>query len=239
MPWKPHCVLAQQLNCGHAELPAQQLKRFRPIGRNYHLPNHWTSSLKMTAILRCLDLTSPDGPPRLRSTSLRCYRLEGALEFSFFKPPFSAPANLKCGRKAVLPSGKRWGKNQCCAHRLAHLLTEMEHKAELPIQMRHTNIVMIPKSERIERPIAFTSCLYRLWNSYRKHDLHRWQLGLDDDTPWDHARPHKDCPAIAVGRMLKAEIGKHQGTHTVSCLADLTCFYDTVQLDHIINQPWP
>ena len=119
--------------------------------------------------------------------------------------------------------------------RLASLLTEMERSAELPIQLRHTNIVMIPKNERIERPIALTSCLYRLWNSYRKHELHRWQLSLDQDMPWDFARPHKDCLSIAVGRMLKAEIGKHQGIHTVTCLADLTCFYDTVQLDHLIE----
>ena len=119
--------------------------------------------------------------------------------------------------------------------KLASLLTEMEQEAELPLQLRHTNIVMIPKNERIERPIALTSCIYRLWNSYRKHDLHKWQLGLDKDMPWDHARPHKDCLSIAVGRMLKAEIGKHQGIHTVTCLADLTCFYDTVQLDHLIE----
>ena len=119
--------------------------------------------------------------------------------------------------------------------KLARLLTKMEHSAVFPLQMRHTNIVMIPKNERIERPIALTSCLYRLWTSYRKHDLQRWQLGLDQDMPWDHARPHKDCLSIAVGRMLKAEIGKHQGIHIVTCLADLTCFYDTVQLDHLIE----
>ena len=119
--------------------------------------------------------------------------------------------------------------------RLAALLTEMERTGELPTQIRHTNIVMIPKNERIERPIALTSCVYRLWNSYRKHELHRWQLSLDQNMPWDHARPHKDCLSIAVGRMLKAEIGKHQGIHTVSCLADLTCSYDTVQLDHLIE----
>ena len=119
--------------------------------------------------------------------------------------------------------------------RLAKLLTEMEQEAELPLQLRHTNIVTIPKNERIERPIALTSCVYRLWNSYRKHDLQKWQLGLDKDMPWDHARPHKDCLSIAIGRMLKAEIGKHHGIHTVTCLADLTCFYDTVQLDHLIE----
>ena len=38
-----------------------------------------------------------------------------------------------------------------------------------------------------------------------------------------------------LARMLKAEIGKRQGIHTVTCLADLTCFYDTVTLDHRIE----
>ena len=119
--------------------------------------------------------------------------------------------------------------------RLAQLLTEMERTAELPTQLRYTNIVLIPNNEKIERPIALTSCLYRLWNRYRKFELQHWQLGLDKDMPWDQARPHRDCLSIAVGRMMKAEIGKHQGIYTVSCLADLTCFYDTVTLDHLIE----
>ena len=119
--------------------------------------------------------------------------------------------------------------------RLASLLTEMEREALLPIQMRYTNIVLIPKSSKVERPIALTSCLYRVWNSYRKHDIHKWQMTLDDALPWDQSRPHRDCLSIAVGRMLKAEIRKHQGIHTVTCLADLSCFYDTVNLDHIIE----
>ena len=94
---------------------------------------------------------------------------------------------------------------------------------------------MIPKNTKVERPIALTSCLYRVWNRYRKQDLHTWQLTLDEELPWDKARPQQDCLSIAIGRMLKAEISKHQGLHTVSCLADLSCFYDTVNLDHIIE----
>ena len=60
-------------------------------------------------------------------------------------------------------------------------------------------------------------------------------MTLDDDLPWDQARPKRDCLSIAVGRMLKSEIRKHQGIHTVTCLADLSCFYDTVNLDSIIE----
>ena len=87
----------------------------------------------------------------------------------------------------------------------------------------------------MERPIALTSCLYRVWCSSRKADLQRWQLSLDDTLPWDQARPGRDCLSIAIGRMLHAEIAKHQGIHTITCLADLTCFYDHVDLDQIIE----
>ena len=119
--------------------------------------------------------------------------------------------------------------------KLAELLTNMEREGELAVQLRATNIVLIPKNSRVERPIALTSCLYRVWCSCRKADLQRWQLTLDDTLPWDQARPGKDCLSIAIGRMLHAEIAKHQGIHTITCLADLTCFYDHVDLDQIIE----
>ena len=92
-------------------------------------------------------------------------------------------------------------------------LTEMERAALLPTQMTYTNIVLIPKSAKVERPIALTSCLYRVWNSYRKHDIQRWQLTLDDDLPWDQARPKRDCLSIAVGRMLKSETETSRHPH--------------------------
>ena len=59
-------------------------------------------------------------------------------------------------------------------------------------------------------------------------------MTLDDDLPWDQARPKRDCLSIAVGRTLKSEIRKHQGVHTVTCFAYLSCFYDTVNLDSIL-----
>lgn len=43
----------------------------------------------------------------------------------------------------------------------------------------------------------------------------------------------------AIGRMVKAEISKRQGIHTVSCLADLSCFYDTVTWTTSSNLPGP
>ena len=67
-------------------------------------------------------------------------------------------------------------------NRLAQLLTEMENTDTMPTQMLLTNIVMIPNNSRVERPIALTSCLYRVWNRYRKYDLHRWQLSLGEES---------------------------------------------------------
>lgn len=111
----------------------------------------------------------------------------------------------------------------------------MEREGELAIQLRATNIVLIPKNHKVERPIALTSCIYTVWCHSRKADLQRWQYSLDEQLPWDQARPGRDCLSIAIGRMLRSEIAKHQGIHTVTCLADLTCFYDHVDLDEIIE----
>ena len=58
---------------------------------------------------------------------------------------------------------------------------------------------------------------------------------VDEQLTWDQARPGRDCLDIAIGRMLHAEFAKHQGVHTITCLADLTCFYDHVDLDEIIE----
>ena len=102
-------------------------------------------------------------------------------------------------------------------------------EALLPTQLRMVNIFMF-----VERPIALTSCLYRLWNRVRKQDIVKWQLSLDASMPWDHARPKRDCLSIAVGRMLHSELCKRNNIHTVTCLADLSCFYDTVILEHLV-----
>ena len=42
--------------------------------------------------------------------------------------------------------------------KLAGLLTAMEREGELAIQLRATNIVLIPKNIKVERPSALTSC---------------------------------------------------------------------------------
>ena len=153
-----------------------------------------------------------EGPLQLRGIQeLRREAQNQALQLKAIDSSLLQKIMRKLPNKAAGPDGISYDfLRHPAVDKLARLLTEMEHSAELPLQMRHTNIVMIPKNERVERPIALTSCLYRLWNLYRKHDLQRWQLGLDQDMPWDHARHHKDCLSIAVGRMLKAEIGKQR-----------------------------
>ena len=42
-----------------------------------------------------------------------------------------------------------------------------------------TNIVMIPKNLKVERPIALTSFIYRAWNKHRKAEVQKWQLFFD------------------------------------------------------------
>ena len=61
---------------------------------------------------------------------------------------------------------------------LAKLLNTMEQEALLPTQLRMVSIVMIPKNPKVERPIALTSCLYRLWNRVRRAHLCPPPLGV-------------------------------------------------------------
>lgn len=178
-------------------------------------------------------------PLQIRGLHLRIIAQQEAATWKPVDSPLLQKLMRKLPNKAAGPDGISYGMIRHLPYpavsRLAALLTEMEKSALLPTQLRYTNVVLIPKNSKVERPIALTSCLYRVWNSYRKADIQKWQISLDKDLPWDQARPKRDCLSIAVGRMLKAEVRKHQGIHTVTCLADLSCFYDTVNLDHIIE----
>ena len=46
---------------------------------------------------------------------------------------------------------------------LLQLFQTMEHTAELPTQMQMHLVVMLPKNQKLERPITLTSTLWRVW----------------------------------------------------------------------------
>ena len=46
---------------------------------------------------------------------------------------------------------------------LLQLFQSMETTAELPTQLQMHLVVMLPKNQRLERPITLTSTLWRVW----------------------------------------------------------------------------
>lgn len=58
---------------------------------------------------------------------------------------------------------------------LLQLFHNMERTAELPTQLQMHLVVMLPKNQKLERPITLTPTLWRLWCRPRKPLLDRWR----------------------------------------------------------------
>ena len=72
---------------------------------------------------------------------------------------------------------------------LLQLIHHMERTAELPTQLQMHLVVMLPKNQKLERPITLTSTLWRLWCRLRKPLLDQWQRSLPPTMSHDRARP--------------------------------------------------
>ena len=72
---------------------------------------------------------------------------------------------------------------------LLQLLQTMENTAELPTQLQMHLVVMLPKNQKLARPVTLTSTLWRVWCRLRKPLLDRWQQQLPQSMNHDKARP--------------------------------------------------
>ena len=113
---------------------------------------------------------------------------------------------------------------------LLKLFQDMEHQAQLPTQQQMHMVIMLPKTSTKERPITLTSLLYRVWCRLRKPVLDQWQKQLPPTMQHDRARPGAQVLQVALERLLRQEVHKANGCHGVTCLMDMSTFYDTVNL---------
>ena len=89
---------------------------------------------------------------------------------------------------------------------LLQLYQTMESTAELPTQLQMHLVVMLPKNQKLERPITLTSTLWRVWCRLRKSLLDQWQ------------------------QQLRQEVTKARKQHGITVLMDMSTFYDTIHL---------
>ena len=113
---------------------------------------------------------------------------------------------------------------------LLNLFIDMENPAELPTQMQMHMVVMLPKNQKLERPITLTSMLWRVWCRLRKPLLDEWQKQLPDQMNHDKARPGANVLHVALARLLRQEITKARQQHGITVLMDMSTFYDTIHL---------
>ena len=110
---------------------------------------------------------------------------------------------------------------------------EMETKVQLPTQQQMHMVVMLPKNEAKERPITLTSLLYRVWCRLRKPLLDDWQKHLPATMQHDRARPGAQVLHVALERLLRQEVHRATGRYGVTCLMDMSTFYDTINLQRL------
>ena len=116
---------------------------------------------------------------------------------------------------------------------LLTLYQEMEEKVQLPTQQQMHMVVMLPKNAAKERPITLTSLLYRVWCRLRKPLLDAWQQHLPPAMNYDRARPGATVLYVALERLLRQEVHRANGRHGVTCLMDMSTFYDTINLQRL------
>ena len=113
---------------------------------------------------------------------------------------------------------------------LLQLIHHMERTAELPTQLQMHLVVMLPKNQKLERPITLTSTLWRLWCRLRKPLLDQWQKNLPPSMSHDKARPGANVLHVALERLLRQEVTKAGQHHGITVLMDMSTFYDTINL---------
>ena len=116
---------------------------------------------------------------------------------------------------------------------LVQLFQAMEQTAELPTQLQMHMVVMLPKNQKLERPITLTSTLWRVWRPLRKPLLDECQRHLPTNMNHDKARPGANVLHVALERLLRQEVTKARKQHGITVLMDMSTFYDTINLTRL------
>ena len=158
-------------------------------------------------------------------------QLEGSQLFAFFK---------KMSVKAPGPDGwdipfiKKLEPQHCDS--LVELFTMMEREAALPHQMQFSLVVLLPKNETIERPIALMHCLLKAYLKMRWPLISQWLEDVDRQLWWDSAKKGTSTLDVSLKRMVAFEGSRCNNRHRVTLFVDLTTFYEGVPHEDLIRK---
>ena len=123
--------------------------------------------------------------------------------------------------------------HQCC--HLAGIMNRAERDGQFPEQWTVSLIVLLPKNQLIERPIALMHTLLKAWMKLRWQLLDRWLGSFGPRAWWDSCGPGHSCLDIAVRRLVQYESSHVKEEHRVTLFLDLSCFYEMISHTRLVD----
>ena len=105
----------------------------------------------------------------------------------------------------------------------------------VPMQALLVLIGLMPKDKGGERPIAFTSMLYRVIMKLCKSSISEWDESAAGF--WDTAIKGNSCLRAALCRALGMELASARGFASVGFLWDVTSFFDSIRIHRLGKLP--
>ena len=111
---------------------------------------------------------------------------------------------------------------------LAKLFRDVEVTGDVPAQWTVSAIVMLPKNESIERPIAFLRTVYKSHLKLRWHLVEQWLPVVRERMPWDTALPGNATADVAIKRLMRCEASRARMRRHITLYMDLASFYEHI-----------
>ena len=108
------------------------------------------------------------------------------------------------------------------------LMRDVELSGCIPIQWATTVVTMLPKNERVERPIALCHAAYRLWAKLRFDEVKAWLTTFTTQAPWEFALPGYSPLDVSIRRLVQAEVAKAKKRCRATIFIDLQTFYESI-----------
>ena len=132
-----------------------------------------------------------------------------------------------------IPMLKNLTEAECDA--LAALFRNVEVTGDVPAQWTISAIVMLPKNEVIERPIALLHTVYKSHLKLRWHLIEQWLPVVRERMPWDAAMPGNATADVAIKRLMRCEASRARMRHHITLYMDLASFYEHIAHTKLIE----
>ena len=116
------------------------------------------------------------------------------------------------------------------------LFRAIECDGLLPEQWLTSLVTMLPKNNRVERPIALCNATYRLWAKLRYPEVESWVKSFQQTAPWEQAVPGQSTLDVSITRLLQAEIARSRKLSRIVLFVDLQTFYESIAHTAIAEQ---